>query len=42
MSVHISGYEDWTLSAVGMLQELQGHYDEAEYQRQMSGDGEES
>ena len=41
-SVHISGYEQWTFSADGLLQESQGHYDEAEYQRQVSGDGKES
>jgi uncharacterized protein (TIGR02246 family) len=39
-SVHISGYEEWTFSADGLLRESKGHYDEAEYERQMSGDGE--
>ncbi|HEX9691791.1 MAG TPA: SgcJ/EcaC family oxidoreductase [Gemmatimonadales bacterium] len=36
-SVHISGYEEWTLGADGLIAESKGHYDEAEYQRQMSG-----
>lgn len=37
-SVRISGAEEWTLSAGGLIVESNGHYDEAEYQRQMSTD----
>ncbi|HEV8150265.1 MAG TPA: nuclear transport factor 2 family protein [Gemmatimonadales bacterium] len=37
--VHISGYEDWTLTPVGLIARSLGHYDEAEYQRQMTGSG---
>lgn len=36
-SVHISGYEEWTLGADGLIIESQGHYDEAEYERQVTG-----
>lgn len=39
-SVRISGYEEWTLSADGQIVESKGHFDDAEYQRQMSGEGE--
>ena len=35
-SVRISGYEEWTFSADGLIAQSSGHYDEAEYQRQMS------
>lgn len=35
--VHISGYEEWTLDATGHIAESKGHYDEAEYERQMKG-----
>jgi CubicO group peptidase (beta-lactamase class C family) len=38
-AVRISGYERWTLAADGLIAESRGHYDEAEYERQMSGDG---
>jgi hypothetical protein len=39
-SVRISGYEEWTLSHDGLILESKGHYDEAEYQRQVnSGTG---
>ncbi|MGH7587092.1 MAG: nuclear transport factor 2 family protein [Gemmatimonadota bacterium] len=37
-AVRISGYEEWTFGADGLLVESKGHYDEAEYQRQMSRD----
>jgi uncharacterized protein (TIGR02246 family) len=33
--VRISGYEEWTLSAEGLIAESQGHYDQAEYDRQV-------
>lgn len=36
-SVRISGCEVWTLNADGLIQASDGHYDEAEYQRQVSG-----
>ena len=35
-AVRISGYEEWTLSADGLIAESKGHYDEAEYQRQVN------
>jgi steroid delta-isomerase-like uncharacterized protein len=38
-SVRISGYEEWTFGADGLIAESQGHYDVAEYERQMSVDG---
>jgi steroid delta-isomerase-like uncharacterized protein len=34
-TVRISGYEEWTFGADGLIVESRGHYDEAEYQRQM-------
>jgi steroid delta-isomerase-like uncharacterized protein len=34
-AVHISGYEEWTLSPEGRIAESKGHFDEAEYQRQL-------
>lgn len=34
-SVRIRGYEEWILGADGLIQEAKGHYDEAEYQRQL-------
>jgi len=33
--VRISGYEKWTLSADGLIAESKGHFDEAEYSRQL-------
>jgi len=36
-SVRISGYEEWTLDDDGLILESKGHYDEAEYQRQVGG-----
>jgi steroid delta-isomerase-like uncharacterized protein len=36
-AVDISGYEEWTLGPDGLIAESLGHYDEAEYQRQVSG-----
>jgi uncharacterized protein (TIGR02246 family) len=35
-SVRISGYEEWTLGADGLIVEAKGHFDEAEYQRQLN------
>ena len=34
-SVRISGYEEWTLGADDLIAESKGHFDEAEYQRQL-------
>ena len=34
-SVRIGGYEEWTIGADGLIAESKGHYDEAEYQRQL-------
>jgi uncharacterized protein (TIGR02246 family) len=33
--VRIKGYEQWLLSPDGLIMQSEGHYDEAEYQRQM-------
>jgi hypothetical protein len=35
-SVHIVGFEQWTLDAAGLIAESKGHFDEAESQRQVS------
>ena len=35
--VQLSGYERWTMGADGLIAESKGHFDAAEYQRQMSG-----
>lgn len=34
-AVRFSGYEQWTLGPDGLVAASQGHYDEAEYQRQL-------
>jgi predicted ester cyclase len=34
--VRISGYEEWTLGGDGLIARSKGHFDEAEYQRQLS------
>ena len=34
-AVRISGYEEWNLGADGLIAESKGHFDEAEYQRQL-------
>jgi uncharacterized protein (TIGR02246 family) len=34
-SVRIKGYEEWTMGGDGLIAESKGHYDEAEYQRQL-------
>jgi hypothetical protein len=34
-SVRITGYERWTIGADDLIAESMGHYDEAEYQRQL-------
>ena len=33
--VRINGYEEWTIGADGLIAASKGHYDEAEYQRQL-------
>lgn len=33
--VHISGYEEWTFAADGRIAESKGHFDAAEYARQL-------
>lgn len=33
--VRLSGYEEWTLNAAGQIADSKGHYDEAEYRRQV-------
>jgi SnoaL-like domain len=39
-SVRINGYEEWTFGADGLLAESKGHFDEAEYQRQLKSGAE--
>ena len=34
-AVRISGHEEWTISPDGLIAESKGHFDEAEYQRQL-------
>ena len=34
-SVRLNGYEEWTLDAGGLIAESRGHFDEAEYERQL-------
>ena len=35
-AVRISGYEEWTLAADGLIAESQGHFDQDEYDRQLA------
>jgi hypothetical protein len=35
-TVRISGYEKWTIGADGLIAESEGHFDEADYQRQLN------
>lgn len=35
-AVRISGYEEWTFGADGLIAESRGHFDEADYQRQLN------
>jgi SnoaL-like polyketide cyclase len=35
MAVRISGYEEWTMGADGLIAESRGHFDQAEYERQL-------
>jgi hypothetical protein len=34
-TVRISGHEEWTIGADGLIAASKGHFDEAEYQRQL-------
>jgi len=34
-TVRISGYEEWRMGDNGLIAESKGHFDEAEYQRQL-------
>ena len=34
-AVRFSGYEEWTIGADGLVAESKGHFDEAEYRRQL-------
>jgi hypothetical protein len=34
--VRVSGYEEWTIGADGLIAESKGHFDEADYQRQIN------
>jgi predicted ester cyclase len=34
-AVRISGYEEWTFGADGLIAESKGHFDQAEYERQL-------
>jgi uncharacterized protein (TIGR02246 family) len=34
-AVRISGYEEWTFGADGLIAESRGHFDEADYRRQL-------
>ncbi len=36
-SVRISGYEEWTLGADGLVSKSYGHFDQEEYARQLAG-----
>ena len=36
-AVRISGFEEWTFGTSGLVAESQGHFDEADYQRQLGG-----
>jgi len=35
-AVSITGYEEWTLGADGLIAASKGHFDEADYQRQLN------
>ena len=37
-SVRLTGYEEWTMASNGLIQKSDGHYDEADYQRQVNAD----
>ena len=35
-AVRINGYEEWIMGDDGLIAESQGHFDEAEYRRQLN------
>ncbi len=35
--MRISGYEEWTIGPDGLVADSKGHFDEADYNRQLSG-----
>jgi predicted ester cyclase len=35
--VRISGYEEWRFGSDGLIAESKGHFDAADYQRQLTG-----
>lgn len=37
-AVHLTGYEVWTFGADGLITTSDGHYDSAEYERQLYGE----
>ena len=37
--VRISGYEEWAIGADGLVAASKGHFDEADYKRQVNGGG---
>ena len=41
-AVRMNGYEEWTISADGLIAESKGHFDETEYNRQLKVGFEES
>jgi hypothetical protein len=38
-AVKISGYEEWLIGDDGLIADSQGHFDQAEYDRQLRGEG---
>jgi hypothetical protein len=36
-AVQLRGYEEWTFDVQGLIRQSLGHYDEAEYLRQVNG-----
>ena len=38
-AVRIGGYEEWTIGADGLIAESKGHFDAAEYERQLKVGG---
>lgn len=41
-AVRISGYEEWTIGEDGLIAASLGHFDTAEYERQLAGDPDDS
>ena len=37
-TVHISGYEEWTINSDGLIQQSRGHMDLDDYARQLAGE----